>query len=121
MTALYLDDRKVFRWFGRHPERGKPLPGLTKSTHAGMRHKQMFGRDLGWVPNEITVNIVVSLKLIRPGYYDVHVDERYRQLVEFWLLDKCGFADSKPYRKRRRYTPSNANNKWHRDLLRRGK
>jgi hypothetical protein len=62
--TIYLDDGKVARWFGLHPERGKQLTSISGSP-------------------------TVSLRCIAPGVWKYQTPERWQVAVELYLLDHC--------------------------------
>lgn len=85
---LHLNDRKVAKWFGTHPERGKPVDFLgTKKVIAGLKWslaKQAYVPD-----TEVLVKPVVALKPVKKGLWEVVCSEEHRKEVELWLIDHC--------------------------------
>lgn len=75
--SLILTDKKVYRMFGPHPERGKPITWLPRKT-------DKFGN---------AVNPVVSLQKKHSetgfGVWQVNVAREYRTAVYRWLADIC--------------------------------
>lgn len=74
--AMKLDDRKVRRHFGNHPERGKPFGWLPK--------EQV---KLGGV--DTLVSPCVTLHRQENGLWSVQVLRRCQHAVQLWLSDNC--------------------------------
>lgn len=74
--TMKLDDRKVCRHFGNHPERGKPFGWLPKGQV-----------KLGGV--DTLVSPCVTLHRQENGLWWVQVLRRCQHAVQLWLSDNC--------------------------------
>ena len=77
---ITLNDGKIFRQFGEHPERGVQIPGLP--TYHQPRQRMMFERKVDAI--EVR-NHIVSLKHIGTNRWLVACRERVRKHVQHWL------------------------------------
>lgn len=86
--SMRLDDLKVYRRFGPHPERGKPLPFLGKErVTVGMKFSLPRG---AYVPDkDVLVSPCVTLKRQSQGLWQVEVLARCQHTVEEWLITNC--------------------------------
>lgn len=85
---LHLDDGKVAKAFGKHPELGRPFKwlGLSKVT-CGVKWS-LPKRD--YVPDtEVMVAPCVALMPVKRGLWEVICAEEHRRDVESWLVDHC--------------------------------
>jgi hypothetical protein len=84
---MRLNPKKVYRHFGAHPERGKPLNFLPKErVTVGVKFSLP---KKAWVPdNNVLVAPSVALKK-RGDLWEVTVMERCRDRVEAWLQQNC--------------------------------
>lgn len=87
-SVLMLNDAKVGKRFGLHPERGVPLPWTSKKkVTVGMRWS-LPKRD--WVPDDnVLVQQHVKLKMLRKGSWMVTCPRRHAAAFELWLTDNC--------------------------------
>lgn len=83
---LRLNDKKVYRQFGKNPERGKPLLCLPKEKVA-VGFTNRFGKLK--VDTEVLVHPAIQLKKLSPGYWAVEIASRHRKAAEEWLLTNC--------------------------------
>ena len=86
-NIMYLNDGKVCKYFGPHPERGRLLKGKVKRVTVGVRWslpKLAYEDD-----DDVLVSPTVALKCISRGKWEVKVDPAFRELAERWLMDKC--------------------------------
>ncbi len=84
---MHLNAKKVFRQFGRSPERGKPLNFLPKEkVTVGVKFSLPKKQ---WVPDD-NVLVAPSVK-VRPhgGMWEVTVARHHRKAVEHWLQANC--------------------------------
>ena len=80
-----LNDAKVIKHFGQHPEMGRPINGHVKRVTAGM--KNTFGR---LSPNDdVLVPPMVALKCKAKGTWDVTLESKYLKEVDRFLIDFC--------------------------------
>lgn len=109
---LYLNPKKVLKHFGQRPWLGRRIRGYNSKSSCGVKYKPKIipskdgfiikkddpvdvarGHYLGkWVPNEITVDLVISLRIVsnKPNFWEVNVsNEKYREQAELWLVDNC--------------------------------
>lgn len=86
--SMRLDDLKVYRRFGPHPERGKPLPFLGKErVTVGMKFSLP---KRAYVPDkDVLVSPCVTLKRQSQGLWQVEVLARCQHTVEEWLITNC--------------------------------
>lgn len=86
--SMRLDDLKVYRRFGPHPERGKPLPFLGKEkVTVGMKFSLP---KRAYVPDkDVLVSPCVTLKRQSQGLWQVEVLARCQHTVEEWLIANC--------------------------------
>lgn len=88
-SALQLDDMKVFRRFGPHPERGQAMKWLPlEKVTVALRNR--FGRLEP--DDDVHVAPVVALKKVddgpyHKGFWQVNVADKHRHVVERWLID----------------------------------
>ena len=87
-NIMYLDDRKVIRHFGAHPERGKFLPGnMWKRVTVGVRWSLP---KLDWEPdNDVLVRPTIALICKGKGKWEVKVEPQFREQAEQFLMDHC--------------------------------
>ena len=84
--CLYLIDRKVYRRFGHHPERGVTLDFLPKKkVTVGM--KNQFGRVNP--DKDVLVSPHFSLRRVNQNYWEVVIDTQHQADVEEWLAENC--------------------------------
>jgi len=89
---MCLNVKKVYRHFGRNPEKGKPLNFLPKErVTVGVKYS-LPKKD--YVPDkDVLVAPCVKLKLVEKGplqrVWEVTVLERCRPAVELWLQQNC--------------------------------
>lgn len=82
---IYLNDKKVAKRIGAHPERGFALKGITKRVTVGVKWS-LPKRD--HIPDDnVLVNPVVTLNPLGRGKWRVTVEAAYRQAAERYLLD----------------------------------
>ena len=86
--SMRLDDIKVYRRFGPHPERGKPLPFLGKEkVTVGLKFSLP---KRAYVPDkDVLVSPCVTLKRQSQGLWQVEVLARCQATVEDWLITNC--------------------------------
>ena len=84
---MYLNDAKVIRHFGSHPERGRLIRGKVKKVTVGVRWS-LPKRDYE-VDDDVLVRPTVALKCLGKGKWEVQVEAQYRQLAEQFLIDNC--------------------------------
>lgn len=83
---LHLDDGKVAKRFGRHPELGKLLPNKTKVT-VGVRWSLPL-KD--YEPDDdVLVSHTMALTPIKKGLWRVSVHKKLAGQATRWLLDYC--------------------------------
>jgi hypothetical protein len=88
---MCLDDKKVYRRFGRNPERGKPLSHLPK-VKVTVGFKWSLPK-LSWIPDrDVLVTPTVALRQQRKGIWLVTVTSNCRALAEQWLFEHCGLT-----------------------------
>ena len=95
---MKLDSKKVYRRFGAHPERGKPLSFLPKEK-VSVGVKWSLPKRSYVVDNDVLVTPCVALKRkthIRDSLYnaawdnwEVQVSAKCRHAVEIWLTENC--------------------------------
>ena len=90
--TMILNDVKVFRYFGRRPDLGKPVPGAAhKTVTVGVR--QVFGKT---VPDDkAQVLPTMALKRLRNaakgfGMWEVKVEPEHKGRTTAFLLMRCG-------------------------------
>jgi hypothetical protein len=90
---MRLNDKKVYRHFGRNPEKGKPLSFLPKEkVTVGVKYS-LPKKD--YVPDkDVLVAPCVTLKPMVKGpllerVWEITVLERCRPAVELWLMQNC--------------------------------
>ncbi len=90
---MRLNDKKVFRHFGRNPEKGKPLNFLPEvKVTVGVKYS-LPKKD--YVPDkDVLVAPCVKLRPMEKGrilnrQWEVTVLERCRPAVELWLQQNC--------------------------------
>lgn len=85
---IQLNDAKVARYFGSHPERGRRMPHLGKVKVAvGVRWslpKQDYVVD-----DNVLVTPCVALICAKRGHWHVKCEPQYRERVLKWLKEKC--------------------------------
>lgn len=85
---MRLSDAKVYRYFGPHPERGKPLSILPKEKVTVGVKFSLPKKD--YVPDkDVLVTPCVTLKRQTKNYWQVEVLAKCQHTVEQWLLDHC--------------------------------
>ncbi len=90
---MRLNGKKVFRHFGRNPEKGKPMNFLPK-VKVTVGVKFLLPKKQ-WVPDDnVLVAPCVKLKPMEKGplldrLWEVTVLERCRPAVELWLMQNC--------------------------------
>ena len=86
-NIMYLNDAKVIKHFGSHPERGRLIRGKVKKVTVGVRWS-LPKRD--WEPDDdVDVHSVLALKCMGKGKWEVLVAEEHRSYAEWWLMDFC--------------------------------
>ena len=87
-VILYLNDKKVCRYFGAHPERGRPLPGnRRKRVTVGVKWS-LPKKD--YLPDDdVLVRPTVALKCLGKGKWEILVEATYRDRAIDWLVDNC--------------------------------
>jgi len=81
---LTLNDAKVFKRFGRHPERGVRLPFLPPvKAEAGMRWVQFSKK---YKPNPIEVSPTITLTKVK-GNWIISCPKHHFGIVSEWLRD----------------------------------
>jgi hypothetical protein len=90
---MRLNDKKVYRHFGKNPEKGKPLSFLPKEkVTVGVKYS-LPKKD--YVPDkDVLVAPCVRLKPMVKGpilerVWEITVLERCRPAVELWLMQNC--------------------------------
>ncbi len=84
---MHLNDKKVYRQFGKHPEKGKPLNFLPKE-RVTVGVKFSLPKKC-WVPDD-NVLVAPSVALKKRGdLWEVTVKESCRARVETWLMQNC--------------------------------
>lgn len=125
MPTVELNNAKVMKHFGAHPERGRLMKHFTTiKKHAGMKAQvkaiitpagEMVGTrempnpyDLRgepvnyvWVRNPIQVWPVLALKNVGANRWEVFIQPEYLQQALRWLHDTCVFQ-APPKKKRKR-------------------
>lgn len=87
MNIIYLDNKKVAKVFGAHPERGRRLTGISKRVTVGVKWS-LPKKD--YVPDDdVLVNPVLALKPMGRGRWQVLIEEQYRKEAERFLNDNC--------------------------------
>ena len=86
--TLALNDVKVYRRFGAHPERGIPVSWLPKEkVTAGVAwslpHKEYRPKK------DVLVSSVVTLKRLGKRQWQVEVLSKHQYAAEQWLLSNC--------------------------------
>lgn len=98
---MVLDNAKVAKHFGNHPELGKPLPHLAKKkVTVGVRWS--LPRKKYEPDDDVHVTPCVALDKLfgssptktNTRFWLVKCDPKYRYEVELWLLDHCGAHNS---------------------------
>ena len=84
---MYLDDSKVFKRFGSHPERGRLIRGKVKKVTVGVRWS--LPKCDYEVDDDVDVHPTIALRCVGKGKWEVLVAEEYRQYAETWLVDNC--------------------------------
>lgn len=85
---MWLNTKKVYKQFGRSPERGKPLPHLPKMKVTVGVKWSLPKRQ--WLPDkDVLVTPAVALKPIGGGNWEVSTLACYRVEVEQWLQQNC--------------------------------
>ena len=85
---MKLNPQKVYRRFGAHPERGKPMPFLPK-TKVTVGQKWSLPKKQYVNDTDVLVSPCVMLKNHANGLWEVQVNKKCRAAVESWLLDNC--------------------------------
>lgn len=85
---LHLNDGKVAKFFGPHPERGRVLPGAPKKrVTVGVRWSLP---KMDYVPDDdVLVAPTVALKCLGRGKWEVKADREHLQRAVDWLVDRC--------------------------------
>lgn len=87
VRRMYLNDKKVAKHFGAHPERGRRISGVFKRVTVGVRWS-LPKKD--YVPDDnVLVNPVLALKCIRRGYWEVTVEKQFAAVAEKFLTENC--------------------------------
>ena len=86
--AMRLNDYKVYRHFGKSPERGKPLNFLPKEkVTVGVKYS-LPHKD--YIPDkDVLVAPSVALRKVGHRVWQVTTLTRYWRLVEAWLQQNC--------------------------------
>ena len=91
---MKLDNKKVYRAFGPHPERGKPMNFLQKQqVTVGVKWSLPRGQYIA--DRDVLVSPCVMLKRVTIGgagnshVWEVNVSRKCRAAVESWLMDHC--------------------------------
>ncbi len=87
---MKLNDKKVYRRFGLHPERGKPLPFLSKEKVTVGVKWSLPKKD--WIPDkDVLVSPCVTLqRIVRDGgMWEVKVSKKCYHAVQHWLYENC--------------------------------
>jgi hypothetical protein len=114
MPVIELNNAKVFKFFGAHPERGRLMKNFTTmSKTAGMMVKNkvilnkagVVVKYLGyeWRPNPIQVWPVLALKNVGANRWEVFVQAEYLPQALRWLHDFCVFQAPQKKRRKRGY------------------
>ncbi len=84
---LKLDDGKVVKRFGVHPERGKPFPWLPPRA---VKMQAISDHPMVSV-DEDRISVAPCVALVPHGHrmWEVQCEAQYRQRIETWLLDYC--------------------------------
>jgi hypothetical protein len=94
---MKLNNKKVYRHFGAHPERGKPMNLLPKQ-QVTVGVKWSLPRKQYIADRDVLVSPCVTMKRITVGSFDgtgnshmweVNVSRKCRAAVETWLMDHC--------------------------------
>ena len=91
----YLDDRKVAKRFGSHPERGKAIPMVASKRvtvgvrwNLGLRDKD--GNQGDYEPDDsVLVRPRVVLECLGKGRWQVIVEKHYANAVDNYLMQFC--------------------------------
>lgn len=87
-NIMYLNDGKVAKFFGAHPERGRLIPGgSVRKVTVGVRWSLP---KLDYEPDDdVLVRPFMALICLGRGKWEVKVDPAFRELAMCWLMDKC--------------------------------
>jgi hypothetical protein len=83
---LYLDSKKVGKWFGKRPELGRAIIGKKVEVTAGLQWS-VGKRD--YIPFVTPVSPTVALRPLGRNHWQVSVAPQYREEVTNWLIDTC--------------------------------
>lgn len=86
---MHLDDGKIAKWFGKHPELGRVLPGMAGSKKVTCSVKWSLPKQDYISDTEVLVRPTVALKPVKKGLWEIIVAPEYRQRAELWLIDRC--------------------------------
>lgn len=106
---MELNDARVARNFGSHPERGRRLTGISIQSTAGVVWKN-YGRRLERA--EVTVNPVVVLHCVKAGLWKVTVEPQYANAAKEWLTRYCTAKAVVPKERRRRQPQKRSSLQW---------
>lgn len=85
--TLYLNDAKVIKRFGPHPERGVKIPGTLKKVTVGFRWS-LPHRD--YIPDDdVLVQPCMRLQCLKKGKWLISVEASYAEKAQKYLLDNC--------------------------------
>ena len=81
----HLNDKKVVRRFGSHPERGIPLKGISKRVTVGVRWslpRRKYEPD-----TDVLVNPIIALHSAGKGKWKLICEPAYHRQAEQFLLE----------------------------------
>jgi hypothetical protein len=104
---IQLSPKLVFKHLGPRPHLGRRLSFGSRMSHAGMKRKYVWGKDIGLFPDPLLISTVVAIAPVvgKPGWFDVKCEAKYEQLVIRWVIGNLRDKDQPP--KRRRHKPGN--------------
>lgn len=82
---LWLDTRKVARWFGSNPAKGRILPGTAKRVATAGVQGSRYAQATKLVQPMICLKPLSKHK----GMFEVHVAIEYRSAAVEWLTVNC--------------------------------
>lgn len=93
MAELLLNNALVSKHFGATPNKGRRIKGHTIRSSCGVRIKQNWGRGTEFVPQEVTVDMVIALHWVKgnnqEGLWRVTASQGYEEIAIEWLLEHC--------------------------------